>query len=657
MFGRLPLIVYNPKNIGKKESGYLGNDTKLYLDLFKEKIPFSPFFCISNYAFEHFLESAHLTKKIAEILKGYNPVISGSAQRCSQQILKELFNARLGETIKKPVMFAYHNLTKSENPTVLVKQSHFIPENIIPLRERYSVKYVNGEKALEWAIINSWASLFSTEAIELRGLNNYKKEISLGLIIQVMNIPEISGKVFTIPPATQEKNLLEIRAVYGLSDFQSYLDSNSDVYKVSKKNGEIVEKRLTEQKIMKIVTSKKSMDPSSEKTEVEISKSWRNRPKLSSEKIIEIARIGKKIESKSQGIPLEISWNISEGVISIEEISSLAFLKSEPKNKAVIKRLDLNSQKSLSIKEKITQHALKADLEKLESVPKLEFNLKDFAIKKSQGLTVKNKLARDIKTKTPILLDVSEMQTKRLEDAKRFNGVFFDINPQYNLIIDSSADQTAISKNATRILNSLSLNSKILAKLFEEKEIFLKLVTNYPKVSTNVLKNLLAIQSQGIFKGLPDNFKRSKINWIIPSCRSVDEIIEIKRQLFAFNFLKINSKTHLWSELEIPSLLMDLDQLNSKVIDGVIINFENFGKIFFYKETFTELELKKLTAIVSEVITNLKKKELKVVLRLESINSQEPLTLLKHELNKVIISQTPLEENIKLFNQMEANGN
>ncbi len=650
-------MVYNPKNIGKKEAGYLGNDAKIYLDLYKEKIPFSPFFCISNHAFEHFLESSRLTKKIADILKEYNPLISGSAQRCSQQILKEIFNARLGETIKKPLMFAYHNLTKSENPTVLVKQSHFIPENVIPQRERYSVKYVNGEKALEWAIINSWASLFSTEAIELRGLNNYKKEISLGLIIQIMNIPEISGKIFTIPPATQEKDLLEIRAVYGLSDFQSYLDSNSDVYKVSKRNGEIVEKRLTEQKIMKIVTSKKSADPSNEKTEVEISKNWRNRPKLSAEKIIEIAKIGKKIESKSHGVPLEISWNISEGIVSIEEISSLSFLKSEPKNKIAIKRLDLNSIKSTTIQEKIKQHEINTSLEKIENVAKIEFNLNDLEIKQVRDLASKNKLNRDIKTKTPILLDVTEMQTKKLDDAKRFNGVFFDISPQYSLTINPGAEKNDSSKNATRMLNNLSLNSKILAKLFEEKEIFLRLVTNYQKTTQSELKNLLAIQSQGIFKGLPDNFKRSKINWIIPSCRSADEITEIKRELFAFNFLKINSKSHFWVELEIPSLLMDLSQLNSKITDGVVINFENFGKIFFYKETFTALELKKLTAIISEVITNLKKKDLKIILRLESINNQEPLTLLKHEVNKVIISQTPSEENIKLFNKMDVNGN
>lgn len=639
MFGRIPLYVYSPKNVGKRETNYIGKEAIDYLNLFKEKIPVTSAFFISAHAFDSFLETTGLVKKIALILKSYNPLVKGSAESCSQKILEQIFKAEIVSSIKNPIMFAYKNLSKEQNLTVLVRQSHFLSDNLIPERERSPVKYVSGERALEWAILNSWASFFSTEAIELRASQNYTGQLTLGLIVQIMNLPEISGKIYTIPPVTQETNLIEIRSIYGINDIEGYTDANSDIYKVDKKTGAIVDKKLVQQGVMKIIKKKKSDNPIDEKVEVEISKNWKNRQKISNEKIIELAKIGKKVSTIFKDA-IELSWGMENGIIKIDNFKVLRFIKKEPVISIMPSRLKLGN--NISIAEETVLKKINSELEKLPAKNKtLAFRKLELELRSNPVKEVSTKIA-SIPGKIPVYLNISEMNSAKLAQVKNFSGGFFDasaIPGQEELF---KAEAKLDKQETNKLLNNFSINIKVVTNIIESNPLFYRF-SDGKHTAKNVddYSNMLAIQATAIKNVIESAKKTPNLKFILSSIRSIEEIKKIKKELYSSTILKINRKNTFYVEIEIPSLLMDIDKFTANLTDGVIINFENLGKIFFYKNQLDQVELSKLENLTAELITMLKEKNIETIVKADGLSSPYLLNLLKTRVDGIIVSKIP----------------
>ncbi len=114
-----------------------------------------------------------------------------------------------------------------------------------------------------------------------------------------MVFPQAAGILFTADPVTSHRKVLSIDASFGLGEALVSGLVNADTYKV--RNGKVIEKKISTKKLA-IYALK---DGGTKEQEIEPER--QNRQALTDEQILQLERIGRKIEAHF-GCPQDIEW-------------------------------------------------------------------------------------------------------------------------------------------------------------------------------------------------------------------------------------------------------------------------------------------------------------------------------------------------------------
>src|SRR5437660_5003903 len=162
--------------------------------------------------------------------------------------------------------------------------------------------YLNiiGKEAILKHISKCWASLFTDRAVIYRLQNGFDhRKVQLAVVVQKMVFPQAAGILFTADPVTSNRKVLSIDASFGLGEAMVSGLVNADSYKV--RNSKIIEKKISTKKLAIY-----ALEDGGTK-EQEIEPEMQNRQALTDEQILELGRIGRKIEEHF-GHPQDIEW-------------------------------------------------------------------------------------------------------------------------------------------------------------------------------------------------------------------------------------------------------------------------------------------------------------------------------------------------------------
>src|SRR5579859_1756043 len=162
--------------------------------------------------------------------------------------------------------------------------------------------YLNiiGKAAILKHISKCWASLFTERAVTYRLQNGFDhRKVYLSVIVQKMVFPQAAGIVFTADPVTSHRKLLSIDASFGLGEALVSGLVNADSYKV--RNGKVIEKKISTKKLA--ISALKDGGTKAQEIEPE----RQNRQALTDEQMVQLERIGRKIEVHF-GCPQDIEW-------------------------------------------------------------------------------------------------------------------------------------------------------------------------------------------------------------------------------------------------------------------------------------------------------------------------------------------------------------
>ncbi|MEG4629394.1 phosphoenolpyruvate synthase [Microcoleus sp. AR_TQ3_B6] len=162
--------------------------------------------------------------------------------------------------------------------------------------------YLNiiGKEAILKHISKCWASLFTERAITYRLQNGFDhRKVHLSVVVQKMVFPQVAGILFTADPVTSNRKVLSIDASFGLGEAIVSGRVNADIYKVC--NGKVIDKKISTKKLA-IYALK---DGGTKEQEIEPER--QNRQALTDEQILQLERIGRKIEQHF-GYPQDIEW-------------------------------------------------------------------------------------------------------------------------------------------------------------------------------------------------------------------------------------------------------------------------------------------------------------------------------------------------------------
>ena len=184
--------------------------------------------------------------------------------------------------------------------------------------------YLNivGKDAILQHISKCWASLFTERAITYRLQNGFDHhKVYLSVVVQRMVFPEVAGILFTADPINSNRKVLSIDASFGLGETLVSGRVNPDVYKV--RNGKVIDKKISTKKLAIYAVK----DGGTKEQEIEPER--QNRQALTDEQILQLERIGRKIEEHF-GSPQDIEWCLVDDTFYIVQSRPITTLYPIP---------------------------------------------------------------------------------------------------------------------------------------------------------------------------------------------------------------------------------------------------------------------------------------------------------------------------------------
>ncbi|OGE00776.1 pyruvate, water dikinase [Candidatus Curtissbacteria bacterium RIFCSPLOWO2_02_FULL_40_11] len=308
-------------------------------ELTKIKAPIPEGFIITSQAYFQCLKRSGAIDRIRGILYDLNvenPIqLVQKAKACQQEIKKLIIDKKL----EKKIFEYYRKLSGSKNALVAVRSSATAEDLPQASFAGQQSTYLNilGKHQLKQAILNAWASLFEARAIFYRVYQNFDHfKVGLAIPVQKMIQAESSGVMFTLDPITNDKKKIIIEAIFGLGELIVGGRETPDHYEISKKDFEILDKKIAAQ-------NKQLVYQKTKNKEVEVAKSHKRDQKLEDRLIIELAKIGAKIE-KHYFFPQDIEWAVENNKVYITQTRPVTTLKLKSVEEKLKKKIDINEK-------------------------------------------------------------------------------------------------------------------------------------------------------------------------------------------------------------------------------------------------------------------------------------------------------------------------
>lgn len=294
-------------------------------ELTRAGLPVPQGFIVTAAAYFYFLKKANLTRKIDKLLHRLDPENSKKLNFIAKEIKKAIIEAKMPEDLTREIKESYQKLGGFPVAVRSSATAEDLPEASFAGQQ---ATFLNSEGVVEVLknVQRCYASLFEPRAIYYRIINKFN-HMKVGLAVPVQNMieSEFSGIMFTVDPVSQEENKLVIEAGYGLGEAIVSGSVTPDRYLVDKKSLEVVDKEVNRQS-WKIVHKTGGGDK-----HVTVTRSLQKKQKITNEKIVELAKIGLKIE-EHYGQPQDTEWAIERGKIYMVQSRPITTLNKDQKS-------------------------------------------------------------------------------------------------------------------------------------------------------------------------------------------------------------------------------------------------------------------------------------------------------------------------------------
>jgi pyruvate,water dikinase len=317
-------------------------------EMYSIKVPVPNGFVVTSQAYFNFIEENKLKTKIYDILKATNIDQPDELLSASNKIKRIIKNGKISQETAINIMMAYKKLSSLgglRNVPVAVRSSataEDLPDASFAGQQETFLNVV-GETNVLNRVRDCWASLFTPRAIFYREKKKFDHfKVGIAVPVQKLVNSEVSGIVFTVNPVTNQKTQIIIETIWGLGEYIVQGVVTPDQHIVDKNEWEIISHTHINQDVMLC----KSKD---ETKEFQVPKSKKDKPKITNEVAIKIAKIAQKLHNH-YGKPQDIEFAIEKGKVYIVQTRPITTVLSNQKT------LD-NQQKINKVPDLTGEHA------------------------------------------------------------------------------------------------------------------------------------------------------------------------------------------------------------------------------------------------------------------------------------------------------------
>jgi pyruvate, water dikinase len=326
------------KDIDKYDVPLVGGKGANLGEMTKAGFPVPNGFAITVHAYDAFLAENDIAKKIYEILASTDVNDPVQLDDASKRIQKMVVNGKISDEVSREIISAYKKLSGAFKKAVVAVRTSATAEDLATTSfagQGETFLNIEGEANLLVNVKKCWASLFTGRSIYYRVENKIKHEkVKISVIVMKMIESEVSGVMFSIDPATNDKDRIIIESVWGLGEMIVQGAVIPDKYVVQKGTFAILSKEVSDQGIQLIRVR------GGENKQVEVPKNIRDKQKISDEEIIKLAKITAHLQEHYY-FPQDAEWAKEKGklyLVQTRPISTIAQVtKNEKSEKGEVK--------------------------------------------------------------------------------------------------------------------------------------------------------------------------------------------------------------------------------------------------------------------------------------------------------------------------------
>ncbi|QSQ25413.1 phosphoenolpyruvate synthase [Pyxidicoccus parkwayensis] len=301
-------------------------------ELTRAGLPVPRGFVVTAAAFSASLEP--LRSRLSELWRRADPDDAEALATLSGELKQLVREVEFPAPVHTALLGAYRQLGRER--AVAVRSSATSEDTADTSFAGMHESYTNvvGEDAVLEKVRECWASAYGQRVIAYRRSQGLSEEPTLAVVVQEMVDSRRSGVLFTVDPSTGDRERLVIESAFGLGEVVVGGQVEPDTYVVSKQRLRLMEVRIGH-KAFQIVREGQGKE-----RRVELSAEEAGRRVLKDEEVIELARLGLRVE-QHYGSPQDVEWAESGGrlfLVQSRPITTLADTGKAPKPQAPLAR-------------------------------------------------------------------------------------------------------------------------------------------------------------------------------------------------------------------------------------------------------------------------------------------------------------------------------
>lgn len=261
-------------------------------------------FCVTTEAYRKITENNAQLNRLLDELTLYNQETHSTIREISAKIREIIERTPMPKDMEESIVVCLK--THGNDEAFAVRSSATAEDLQTTSFAGQQDSYLNiiGKEAVLKHIRKCWASLFTDRAVIYRIQNGFDhRDVYQSVIIQRMIFPQVAGVLFTADPVTSNRKVLSIDASLGLGESLVSGLVNADNYKVV--NNRLVDKKISVKDIGVYAAENGGTEAR------KIAPHLQDKQVLSEQQVLELARIGRKIEEHF-GYPQDIEWCLKD---------------------------------------------------------------------------------------------------------------------------------------------------------------------------------------------------------------------------------------------------------------------------------------------------------------------------------------------------------
>lgn len=292
-------------------------------------LPVPEGFAITAYAYKIFVEEKVLDEETKKELAGLNINNAEALSAISRKIQQSILSTELPLALKGAILQSYDRLAArlGEEIPVSVRSSAIREDSDISFAGQYATALNVRREDILSTYKEILASKFSPQAIfywKEKGFN--EEDIPMAVGCQAMIPARISGVMYSQDPNNPDRNAVIISAIWGLGELSVDSQGSSNVYVLSRQNGQILEKRVPKQEAMLACREGSGI------AEMPVPEEFWEKPCLDEEAIQKLFHYAVRLEEHYQN-PQDIEWVVDLGGKIYLLQTRLLKVSSAPKEK------------------------------------------------------------------------------------------------------------------------------------------------------------------------------------------------------------------------------------------------------------------------------------------------------------------------------------